>query len=74
MVKKKGGIPKEVLEDLDIKKKTKKKKSFINAIVEEHQVRLTVPKKISLNIKIKKGQKFEVTYNKKEKKITYQLK
>lgn len=70
----KRGIPPDVLEDLDIKKKNKKKSFLINAIVEHHQARLTIPKNIVLDMNLKQGETFEVTYNKENKEIIYKLK
>ena len=65
----KKGIPKEIIEELDIKKKVEKKPFLIKAIVEHHQTRLTVPKNIVLdmNLNPEKENVFEVTYNKKNK-------
>jgi hypothetical protein len=72
----KKGIPKEIIEELDIKKKVEKKPFLIKAIVEHHQTRLTVPKNIVLdmNLNPEKENVFEVTYNKKNKEIKYKLK
>jgi len=72
----KKGIPKEVIEELDIKKKVEKKPFSIRAIVEHHQTRLTVPKNIVLemNLDSEKENVFEVTYDKKNKEIKYKLK
>lgn len=68
---KKGGIPREVLEKLDIKKREKLKPITVVPIVESHQIRLTIPSEIRREIDIKKGDKFKVSFNKKKKEIIF---
>lgn len=67
-------VPKEVLKELDIGETEKIDfKKEVTAIVEVHQIKLPVPKKIRMEINIKKGKKVEVNYDPKTKQITYQL-
>ena len=67
----KSGIPEEVLERLNIKKKEKLQPFYVTPIIEKHQIRLTIPSEIRREIKIKEGQKFKVSFNKKKKEITF---
>lgn len=72
MVKK--GIPKSILRDLDIRSKEKKLPPPIVIIsLEESQARLTIPSRIKLEMDLRKGQKFKVYYNKKEKELIYKF-
>lgn len=68
---KKGTIPKEVLDRLNIKKINGEKVLTILPIIETHQIRLTIPSEIRREIDIKKGHKFEVIFDKKNKEITF---
>jgi len=68
-MKKKRGIPKEVVDKLDIRKKEKIKPIEVTVIVEEHQAKIPIPKQIRLELDLKKGQKCKVEYNKNKKEI-----
>ena len=70
----KRGIPKEVLDELQIEKPKEKKPFIIQGIIEHHQSRLTIPKKVVLDLGLKKGCKFDVSYDVKKKEIIYKLK
>ncbi len=70
----KEGIPKEVLDELNIKiKKPKETILTISAIVEKHQTKLPIPATIRRELEISKGQKLTVSYSSKTKTIAYQL-
>ncbi len=68
MVNKKG-IPKEVLEELDIRKKILKQPKEVAIIVEEHQAKIPIPKSIRLQLKPKKGDKCKISYDSDKKEI-----
>lgn len=71
---KKEGIPKEILDELDINKVEKPKDTFeITPIVESHQVKLPVPPTIRREIDFQKGKKIKVKYDKKKKELTYRV-
>jgi len=71
---KRKGIPKEVLEELNINNKEEVKRDFeITAIVEKHQVKLPIPSKLRSEIEFKKSQKLKLRYNPKTRTLTYQL-
>lgn len=70
----KKGIPKEVIDEIDISKKEKKKEFIIKGIIEHHQSRLTIPKKIVLEAGLEKDNLFEVRYDKEKREIIYKLK
>ena len=69
----KRGIPKEVLEELDIKKREYKKPIKVTVIVEEHQAKLPIPSKIRTELNLEKGQKCILSFNKKTKELLYKL-
>jgi len=70
----KKGIPKEILEELNIKIVEKpENKISVTAIVEKHQVKLPVPAEIRRELELSKGQKLKVKYNPKTKTLTYQI-
>lgn len=70
---KKEKIPKEILDELNIKKIEKTEPIEVTALVESHQVKLPVPALIKLEVDFKKGQKLKVSYNKEKKQIEYKL-
>tara|TARA_Y100000310_G_C20654778_1_gene801406 strand:- start:808 stop:1026 length:219 start_codon:yes stop_codon:yes gene_type:complete len=67
------GIPKEVIQELDVKKMEKEEILKVTATVEGHQVKLPVPSQIRLEVDFKKGQRVTVRYNKKKRQIIYNL-
>jgi len=68
------GIPKNVLEELNINKVEKVKHDFkITAIVEKHQVKLPVPSELRREIEFTKGQKLNLRFDEKTKTLTYKL-
>jgi len=71
---KKEKIPKEILEELDIKTKAKIEPILVKAVVEHHQARLTIPKQIRLNMDLKESQEFEVIYDKNKGELIFKLK
>ena len=71
---KKRGIPKEVLDELNISKIEKQSKNIeITPIVETHQVKLPVPSIFRREIDWKKGKKIKVNYDPKSRKLTYKI-
>ena len=71
----KRGIPKEILDQLDIKvQEPKEQEITTTAIVESHQIKLPIPAQLRKELEISKGQKFSVEYNPTTKTITYKLK
>lgn len=69
----KRGIPKKILEELNITKTEKIKPIEVTATVENHQVKLPVPAQIRLEIDFKKGQKLKVSYIKEKNILEYKL-
>ncbi|MBU1027944.1 MAG: hypothetical protein KKF48_02765 [Nanoarchaeota archaeon] len=69
-------IPKEVIKELDINDEKGNKEDFeVTAIVESHQVKLPIPKKL-MNIhdlEFKKGQKLKLSYDNKKKELKYKI-
>ncbi len=69
-------IPKEVIKELDINDEKNNKEEFeVTAIVESHQVKLPIPKKLmNVNdLEFKKGQKLKLNYHKKKKELKYKI-
>lgn len=66
---KKKGIPKDIIEELDITKKENKKEYEVNVIVEEHQAKIPIPKRIRLSMKLNKGTKCIMKYDKAKKEL-----
>jgi len=58
-------IPRNVIEDLHLKKAQPPKKK-VTIIVEEHQIRINIPAEISEAMKIKKGDEMELTFEGKD--------
>jgi len=67
------GIPKDILNELDVKKQEKEEQQIVTATVEGHQVKLPVPASIRLEIDFVKGQKLKVFHDKEKKQIIYKL-
>jgi len=65
------GIPKEVIKQLDIRQTEKEQPEEVTAIVESHQIKLSVPAHIKIKLKWQKGQKCTVTFNEEKKEIIY---
>ena len=70
-------IPSEVIKELDINDEKNKKEEFeVTAIVESHQVKLPIPKKLmKINeLEFKKGQKLKLDFDNKKKEFKYTIK
>jgi hypothetical protein len=70
-------IPKEVIKELDINDEKNKKEEFeVTAIVESHQVKLPIPKKLMKihELEFKKGQKLKLEFDDKKKEFKYTIK
>lgn len=70
-------IPKEVIKELDINDEKNNKEEFeVTAIVESHQVKLPIPKKLMKvhEIEFKKGQKLKLDFDDKKKEFRYTIK
>lgn len=67
--RKKGGVPKEIINELDIHKKNKEIPLEVNVLVEEHQIKIPLPKKIRLRLKLEKGAKCNMSYNEEKKEL-----
>ena len=72
-VKKGKGIPKEVLDQLDIRRKEKEELE-VTPLIENHQVRLPIPHKIRLELNLKKSKKCKVRYDRENKELIYKFK
>ncbi len=67
-------IPKEVLKELDIGITEEEKfKGITTMVVESHQIKLSVPKEIRLELANEKTRKIKVKYDPKNKQLIYQL-
>jgi len=73
MVKKRG-IPKELLESIDINKKNPIKPVEVNVLVEPHQSKIPIPRNIAIDLKLEKGAKCLMLFNKKNKEIICKFK
>ena len=71
---KKRGIPKEVIDELDIRKKRGSKSYEVGVSVSEQQTKISVPKIISLELNLKKGEKCEMFYDKEKRSIICKFK
>jgi len=70
-------IPKEVIKELDINDDKNNKEEFeVTAIVESHQVKLPIPKKLMkiYDLEFKKGQKLKLDFDNKKKEFKYKIK
>jgi len=67
---KKHGIPKEIIEQLDIKKQEPYK---VSIIIEHHQARIPIPRAIREDLNLKKGQKAIIFYDEENKKIICEI-
>jgi hypothetical protein len=69
-LKNKEGVPKEILEEVDINKKNEPIREFdVSVIVEPHQAKIPIPKNLRLHLKLEKGAKCHLSYNEKNKEI-----
>lgn len=71
---KKEGIPKEILEELDISKKKRKSPYEVTVIVEPHQTKIPIPRNIRLKLGLKKGSKCSIIYDEKNKEVICKFK
>ena len=69
-------IPKEIVEELDINDDKESKEHFeVTAIVESHQVKLSIPKKLMriYELEFNKGQKLKIEFDEKKKELRYKI-
>ncbi|MEK6890016.1 MAG: hypothetical protein AABX35_02400 [Nanoarchaeota archaeon] len=65
----KRGIPKEIIKELDIKSKKPKEVYEVGVVVEMHQVKIPLPKKIRLALKLNKGARCRIIYDQIKKEV-----
>ena len=69
-----GKVPKEILKELDIGITEEEKfNGETTMVVESHQIKLSVPKKIRLELSNEETRKIKVKYNPETKQLIYQL-
>lgn len=69
-------IPDKIIEELDINEAEKKPSDFdVVAIVEPHQVKLPIPKKLMriYDLELKKGQKMKLRFDETTKELIYKI-
>ncbi len=67
-------VPEEVLKELDIGVTEEEEFNEVTTmVVESHQIKFAVPKKIRLELTEEKTRKVKVRYNPKTKQLIYQL-
>ena len=69
-------IPKDIIEELDITNNSEDKNDFeVTAIVETHQIKLPLPKKLIkiYGLEFKKGQKLKLTFDEKSGELKYKI-
>jgi len=69
-------IPKDIIEELDINDNSEDKNDFeVTAIVESHQIKLPLPKKLIkiYDLEFKKGKKLKLTFDKKSRELKYKI-
>ena len=64
----KKGIPKKILDELDIRK-VKKEVKEVTVVVERHQAKIPIPRTIREDLNLKKGQKCKLLFNEKKKEL-----
>jgi len=69
---KKKGIPKEIVDKLDIHKKIQKSYE-ITVTVEPHQAKIPIPKKIRLEMNLQRGAKCKIQYDRQKKELICQF-
>ena len=76
MEKKEPKIPEKIIKELDINEVDEIPSNFdVTAIVESHQIKLPVPRKLIKNfdLEFKKGQKLKLKFNDKDKELIYKI-
>jgi hypothetical protein len=74
MSKLKEGIPKDIVEQLDINKKEKKLPNEGRLIVESHQAKISIPNKVRQKMKLQIGsKKCIMEYNEETKQLICQF-
>jgi len=76
MIKEK--IPAEILKELDINEIEDIQKDFeVTPIIEPHQIKLPIPKKLindlELDLKLKKGVKIKLHFNEDKNELVYKI-
>ncbi|MEK6886072.1 MAG: hypothetical protein AABX17_03840 [Nanoarchaeota archaeon] len=71
---KSGGIPREVLNDLDITKRREIKPEEVTVIVERHQIKIPLPKNVRIKLNLKKNTKCIVSYDEENKEVNCKFK
>jgi len=69
-------IPKDIIEELDITNNGEDKNDFeVTAIVETHQIKLPLPKKLIkiYDLEFKKGKKLKLTFDEKSRELKYKI-
>jgi len=69
-------IPKDIIEELDITNNSEDKNDFeVTAIVESHQIKLPLPKKLIkiYDLEFKKGKKLKLTFDEKSGELRYKI-
>ena len=69
-------IPKDIIEELDITNNSEDKNDFeVTAIVESHQIKLPLPKKLIkiYDLEFKKGKKLKLTFDEKNRELRYKI-
>ena len=69
-------IPKDIIEELDITNNGEDKNDFeVTAIVETHQIKLPLPKKLIkiYDLEFKKGKKLKLTFDEKNRELRYKI-
>ena len=69
-------IPKDIIEELDITNNSEDKNDFeVTAIVETHQIKLPLPKKLIkiYDLEFKKGKKLKLTFDEKTRELKYKI-
>jgi len=69
-------IPKDIIEELDINDNIEDKNDFeVTAIVETHQIKLPLPKKLIkiYDLEFKKGKKLKLTFDEKTRELKYKI-
>ncbi len=69
-------IPKDIIEELDITNNSEDKNDFeVTAIVETHQIKLPLPKKLIkiYDLEFKKGKKLKLTFDEKNRELRYKI-
>jgi len=69
-------IPKDIIEELDITNNSEDKNDFeVTAIVESHQIKLPLPKKLIkiYDLEFKKGKKLKLTFDEKSRELRYKI-